>query len=270
MAYDVLYYFAQWGVYGRDYQVADIPIDKVPSIAYAFYDVKQNAAGFWVPATIDSWADTDKRYTTEGVAPLDTWNDPPGGLYGNFGQFKKLKDAGKNFNLQLSIGGWTLSRNFSPAFEGEAQRQAFCDEVIAIFKKYGIFNGVNIDWEYISPPGQNYGNAGNISGPNDAANFSAFLKLMREKFDQNGMSYCKISGALSASPEKSQALPIPEMIKYMDQFHLMTYDYSSSAWGPTPAGHHTNLKKTSYTPFSIEESVEAYLSRGVPSEKIYI
>ena len=267
--YDILYYYTQWGVYGRDYHVADIPIDKTPSIAYAFYDVKKNSSGFWVPASTDSWADTDKRYTTDGVAPLDNWNENDG-FYGSFGQFKKLKDAGKKFNLQLSIGGWTLSKNFSKAFEGEAQRQAFCNEVIAIFKKYGIFNGVNIDWEYISPVGQNYGNAGNSVGPNDPANFSAFLKLMREKFDQNGMKGHKISGALTGSPEKSKILPIPEMIKYMDEFHVMTYDYNSSAWGPTSAGHHTNLKKTSYTPFSVEESVEAYLSRGVPSEKIYI
>jgi GH18 family chitinase len=29
------------------------------------------------------------------------------GLFGNFGQFKKLLDNGRKINITLSLGGWT-------------------------------------------------------------------------------------------------------------------------------------------------------------------
>jgi chitinase len=49
------------------------------------------------------------------VGPADTWEDSSVNKAGNFGQLKKLKEAGKKFNLHLSVGGWTWSKNFSLA-----------------------------------------------------------------------------------------------------------------------------------------------------------
>ena len=85
-----VYYHTNWSGYGRNFQVKDIP-ECVTDISYAFWNV--NADGSII--TGDSWADTDKRYTgADGVPPADTWNDATG-MFGNFGQLKKLRDSGR-------------------------------------------------------------------------------------------------------------------------------------------------------------------------------
>ena len=267
----LILYFTNWGVYGRNFQVKDIPIDNVTGINYGFYDLKQNTQGNYVPTTGDSWADTDQRYTTadKGLLPLDTWNDNTG-FYGNFGQFKKLKDQGKKFNLGLSIGGWSWSGNFSPSVENPQARKAFVDEVISLFKKYPVFNRVDIDWEYISPGTESYGLPENKSTPADAANFIEFMKLMKASLGQNGMGHYEISACTTADPKKMEALPIKEMVQYLDTINIMTYDFSDGAWGVATSSQQSNVYKTPYSSFSVEEAVNKMLSLGVPKNKIVI
>ena len=36
----VVGYFAQWAIYGRDFNVSDIEADKLTHLMYAFYDTK--------------------------------------------------------------------------------------------------------------------------------------------------------------------------------------------------------------------------------------
>jgi chitinase len=109
-----IYYHTAWSTYDRKFQVKDIP-ESVTDIAYAFWNVNPDGSIM----TGDAWADTDKRYTgSDGVSPPDTWNDASG-LFGNFGQFKKLLDNGRKINITLSLGGWTWSKNFSPAMSSK-------------------------------------------------------------------------------------------------------------------------------------------------------
>ena len=274
-SYNVSYYWTDWSVYARKYFVANIPIDYVPEINYAFFDLKPNSQGFYVPALLDPWADVDQRYTNSGVPPFDSWNDTnPNNFYGAFGQFRKLKAQGKKFKLLASVGGWSLSAHFSDAVLTPASRQAFVDTLLAIFNKYPIFDGVDLDWEYPSWNGVNFGAPGNIARPQDAANFVELLKLLRTTFNQIGRPEWKVTAAVTADPAKMSGLPVAQMNQWLDEFRIMTYDFSSSAWGSTLAGHQTNLypsKRTpSYTPFSIDESVNAWMRAGVPAHKIYI
>jgi chitinase len=101
----VILYHTNWSCYQRNYQVKDIPINLITDINYAFYDLRDcnnnnnnnnNNQSSKVPTSSDPWADYEKRYTDEkeGLLPLDSWNDQPGPgqFYGNFGQFKKLKE----------------------------------------------------------------------------------------------------------------------------------------------------------------------------------
>jgi GH18 family chitinase len=61
--------------------------------------------------TGDAWADTDKNIQVQMVFHHLIWNDETG-LFGNFGQFKKLLDNGRKINITLSLGGWTWEKNF--------------------------------------------------------------------------------------------------------------------------------------------------------------
>jgi chitinase len=259
-----IYYHTGWSNYARDFQVKDIP-ESVTDIAYAFWNVNPDGSIM----SGDPWADTDKRYTgTDGVAPPDTWNDASG-LFGNFGQFKKLRDNGRKINVTLSLGGWTWSKNFSPAMSSDASRTNLVNNIINTIKKYPIFTGVSLDWEYVSNDGVNYGNTGNLADAQDSDNFLIFLQQLRTAFNNNGMTQYSIAMCTVADPNKAK-FDIEKMHPFLDELHIMTYDFHDGSWGETKACHHTNPRKSSHGKFSCEEAADYYISRGVPSTKCFI
>ncbi|KAJ3349382.1 hypothetical protein HDU83_000610 [Entophlyctis luteolus] len=257
----LIVYHTSWACYGRAFQVKDIAIDAISDINYAFWDLREGPGGFYVPASPDAWADTDKRYLAgEGVEPPDSWSDS-NPYHGNFGQFMKLK----------SIGGWTMSKHFSSAVLTPNARHAFIQEILAILMKYdGLFDRIDLDWEYISPPGKNYGDGGNESRPEDASNFAIFLQNLRDALDNNGKRNIEISACIAGDPKKMEVLPLAAFSKFLTTLNVMTYDFASSSFGPCVAGHQTNLKATTYAPLSIELAVDFLLARGVPAPKIVI
>src|SRR4051812_33012150 len=82
-------YYADWDVYGRGYEVADIPADNLNTILYAFgkpsIDATTNAV---TCAPVDPWADYE-RTSPKDVAPSITTPK----LAGNFSQLLKLKQV---------------------------------------------------------------------------------------------------------------------------------------------------------------------------------
>ena len=78
-----------------------------------------------------------------------------------------------------------------------------------------------------------------------------------------------VSLACAADPEKVQ-FSLEKYHPYLDEFHIMTYDFADGNWGDNIATHHTNLYSTEYTKYSIDQSVKYYMSKGVPSNKIMI
>ena len=87
----------------------------------------------------------------------------------------------------MSIGGWTLSRLFSDAVAGDSQRQGFVAGILALLDRFpGVFNRIDIDWEHISPVGENYGAPGNVVRAEDGANFVKFLAQLRARARRHG------------------------------------------------------------------------------------
>jgi chitinase len=257
-----IYFFTNWSIYGRNFNISDIP-DSVENIYYSFFDVEANGNIL----SRDTWSDTDKRFTDSGVLPYDTWANDNQGFYGNFGQLMKLKQK-RNINVSLAIGGWSYSKFFSSAVSTVATRQTFVNSTLAILKKYNIFNGISLDWEYPSNNGQNYGLEGNESRPEDARNFLLLIQELRDTFNNNGMSHYNISICCVCDPDKVH-FDIKSFVPYVDLFLLMTYDYHGFA-GETICAHHTNPRKSSSSKFSCEQSADYYISQGVPSNKICI
>lgn len=214
-------YHTNWANYGRNFQVKDLPIDYIPEIAYAFFNVGEKGNIF----SGDTWADFDKRYVdpATGIEPLDDWSNT-GLVYGNLGQFLKLKMAGKKFNLTLSLGGWSWSKWFSSAVLPE-NRENFAKNIIGFFDKYPIFCGVSLDWEYCTNDGVNYGNGGNLSHREDSQNFAEFCKLLRTKLNESGKEHYKISCCCSANPKVAKLLEAGKLQEFVDEFHIMTYDF---------------------------------------------
>jgi chitinase len=259
-----IYFHTGWSTYDRNFQVKDIP-DGVVDIYYAFFNV--DSQGNVVSG--DPWADYDKRFTgQDSVSPPDTWDDSSSSFYGNFGQFKKLRDQGRAFNLHLGIGGWTWSKYFSDAVLTEERRLNFANSLISLFKRYPIFNGVSLDWEYLSSDGMNYGNEGNIVRKEDPAHFVLFLQTLRSEFQKHDMAHYIISFCAPGSPSKVQ-FPVSEVVAHVDQLLVMTYDFFDGRWGNTSL-HHTNPRRSRYSDMSCEASALYYMERGVPPQKIFI
>ena len=180
-------YFPEWGIYSRDYQIADVPADQLTHLIYAFAQIDSTGR----VALFDGYAATDKRFSDPrdavgGVA--DRYDYPAGDaqanqtVFGNFNQISELKQLHPNLRTNIAIGGWTLSGNFSTSLDSAAERSLFTDSVISFLKTYPMFDGVDFDWEY---PGGG-GLAGNSASPADGLNYTATLKLLREKLNSLG------------------------------------------------------------------------------------
>lgn len=143
-------------------------------------------------------------------------------------------------------------------------RESVIDSIINWFQRYPIFDGVNIDWEYLSNDGVNYGQEGNIARKEDASNFMEFLKLLRQRLPNYRISMC-VSGAASKAK-----FPISSVAALVDELHIMTYDFASSAFGDTVSRHQTNLFRGDHCVNSVHDAVEFYLGHGVPANKLFI
>jgi chitinase len=96
-----------------------------------------------------------------------------------------------------------------------------------------------------------------------------FLQKLRSSFDQNGMANFTIAMCCVADPNKAK-FEVEKMHSYLTELHVMTYDFHDGNWGETTAAHHTNPRKSSAGKFSCEEAADYYISRGVPSTKVFI
>ncbi len=111
-------YFIEWGIYGRNYLVKDIvtsgsaPLLTV--INYAFGNVAPDANGQVRCMLGDEWADYQKPWTAEESVDGQevTWPNP---ILGNFQQLKALKALYPSLRVVISLGGWTWSKYFSDA-----------------------------------------------------------------------------------------------------------------------------------------------------------
>ena len=144
--------FPEWGIYSRDYQIADVPAEQLTHLIYAFAQIDSTGR----VALFDGYAATDKRFSDPrdavgGVA--DRYDYPAGDaqanqtVFGNFNQISELKQLHPNLRTNIAIGGWTLSGNFSTSLDSAAERALLTDSVISFLKTYPMFDGVDFDWE---------------------------------------------------------------------------------------------------------------------------
>jgi chitinase len=262
---------ASRGIYGRNYQPADLPASQLTHVLYAFANLRSTGEVF----LSDTWADTDKHYpgdcmstsTTPDLPSLSdsttAWNDVGHNVYGCAKQLFLLKKSHRQLKTLLSIGGWTYSPTFPAAASTPSSRALFASSAVRLLADLG-FDGIDIDWEF-------------PANPTEATNFLLLLQAVRSALDAYAAQHAPgyhflLTIAASAGPTNYNLLPLASIASTLDFINLMAYDYSGP-WSSV-AGHQANLhpnpNSPSTTPFSTSSAIEAYLSAGVPAHKLIL
>ena len=274
-------YYTQWSGYDRNFLVKDLVTNgtakKLTHLNYAFGFLDESGKCY----SSDPWADYQRPFTAEqsvdGVA--DVAGQP---LSGNLNQLKKLKKKYPKLHVNISLGGWTGSKYFSNAALTPESRAASVKSCLDLWVKgnlvdgpgaaAGVFDGVDLDWEWPSSPG----NDGNVVRPEDKVNFTALVAEYRKQFDQLGRKERKsydLTAFLPADPvQLDRGIETRKVFRDLTFATLQGYDYHGS-WEAT-----TNQQSSLRTPkgdpapsaFSSQVTVDAYLSRGAPRSKVVL
>ncbi|WP_046731964.1 glycoside hydrolase family 18 protein [Streptomyces humi] len=259
----VVGYFTEWGTYDRKYLVKNVETSgsaaKLTHINYAFGNVTGGKC-----AMGDSYAATDRAYTAaesvDGVA--DTWDQP---LRGNFNQLLKLKKKHPGLRILWSFGGWTWSSGFGEAARNPAAFAQSCYDLVKNSKWAGVFDGIDIDWEYPNA----CGNTCDTSG-RDA--FRNVLAALRAKFGSSSLVTAAIT-ADATSGGKIDAADYAGAAQYVDWYNPMTYDYFG-AWASTgPTAPHSPLNSYSGIPtanFYTSATIAKLRGLGIPAAKLLL
>ena len=255
-------YFDQWSIYQNAFYIKNLDTEGIASkLNFLIYDFENidptnltcfentkatdpDPAGENDPnagdGAGDAFADYQKSFdaTTSVSGVADTFNQP---ITGNFNQLKELKAKYPNLHILLSLGGWTYSKYFSDVAKTAASRQKFVSSCVDMFIKgnlpvqggfggpgtaAGIFDGIDIDWEY---PGSSGGHLGNHVDPaNDPANYTALLGEFRSELNAygtaNGGKRMYLTAALPAGQDKIPFIQTNQIGQYLDYGNVMTYD----------------------------------------------
>lgn len=212
----------------------------------------------------------------DASASVDGSADPPGPnqLRGTFHQLQELKHLYPNLKVLISFGGWGQSEGFTSAAKPDHVRD-FVRSCVQTFiaghfapgiEGAGIFDGIDIDWEYPVEGGVHQGR------PEDKANFTALVAEFRRQLDALRPGYL-LTAALPAEEEYYKNFELKEISRYLDYVSIMAYDLH---WNTEPTTNfHSALFHDPADPsrLPLEKRYGDYALRGflrghVPSKQI--
>jgi chitinase len=260
----VLGYFVEWGVYGRNYHVKNIVTSgsaaKLTHLNYAFGNVTNGQC-----AIGDSYADYDKFYDAASSVDgkSDTWD--AGALRGNFGQLRRLKKLYPNIKILWSFGGWTWSSGFAQAAANPAAFAQSCYNLVNDPRWAGVFDGIDIDWEYPNACGLSC----NTSGPDS---FGNVLSALRSKFGGKLVT-AAITADGSDGGKMDKANYGGAALNAVNWYNLMSYDFFGAWDAAGPTAPHSPLNTWPGIPherFTTAGAIYKLGTKGVPKSKIWI
>ena len=254
----VIGYLASWAVGPRGTVIASLPARQLSHIFYAFADIASDGSVTLGNRCIDVGA--CGRGTPLPVRPR-----------GNFGELARLKARYTHLKVVISVGGWGGSGRFSDAALTDAARRKFATSAVDLFIRRwpGLFDGIDIDWEF---PVQG-GLKGNVERPADRENFTLLLAELRRELDAQGRKdnrHYELTIAASARPSEIANIELDRIVPLLDFIGVMTYDYHT---GGSIAHFNAPLFAAANDPtpdLNVDASVRAFLRGGVPAAKLLI
>ncbi len=253
-------YYAQWSVWGRQYNPNMIPVNNLNHIIYAFIGFNPaNGDIKTLDASADSW----------GLSAISR----------DLLQYPYLKAS-------LSFGGWTNNGvNTAPMFaelaSSETSMNKFADQAIELMQKTG-FSGLDIDWEWWSDYGK---------GVAPAKQMLTFYKIIKNKLDKVSQidgKYYTLSIAVNGASDTIYAMQDPKNPNHVPDFwtqvntlvdhvNIMSYDYHG-AWESTPAYFQATQDFSNVDGYeigqsrgmSIKNATDAYIKSGISPKKLVV
>ncbi|MFJ9612096.1 glycoside hydrolase family 18 protein [Kitasatospora sp. NPDC101176] len=288
-------YFTQWGADSSAKRVQESgQAGKLTVVNYAFGNVSADGTCYETDAPGQGDAHNDYQRAFSAADSVDGVADTPGQrLKGHFNQLRKLKAKNPQLRTVISLGGWSWSKYFSDAAATDAARKKFVSSCIDLYLKgdlpvlpgspeggagaaAGVFDGIDIDWEY---PGGG-GDPGNVVRPEDGRNYTLLMQEFRRQLDElgarggkhgKGGKHYLLTAAVAANETVADRLELPALSDSVDWLNVMTYDLHGPWEGTGPANHQANLYSDPTDPEPRRRSADAavvhYQERGLPSEQ---
>jgi chitinase len=271
----VIGYFTEGGARSGKYTVKDIATsgaaELLTEVNYAFGRVADNRCQI-------ADRETALNHAYAAAESVDGTADPEGDnqLRGTFHQFQELKRRYPGLKLVISFGGWGQSDGFSSAVQPEHLKE-FVGSCVETFiqgrfapgiEAPGIFDGIDIDWEYPVEGGVTPGHT------EDTANFTAMAAEFRRQMDAVRPGLL-LTAALPAPAELYKNFELKKIAATMDYLSIMAYDLH---WDSEPMSFlHSPLfhdpkdpSKPSADTHNGNFAVRGFLAAGVPASKVIL
>jgi chitinase len=189
----------------------------------------------------------------------------------NFAALRELKQRYPHLKILIAFGGWGGSKHFSDAALTADSRARFIRSTLDLFLRAhpGVFDGVDLDWEYPVRGGM----PGNVARPEDRQNLTALVRELRTALDAEagraGQPYL-ITIATPAGAGHLVKYEMAELARVLDFINVMTYDFHSAG---KSTHYNAPLSKAAGDPtpdYNVEASVAAYRAAGVPDHKLVV
>lgn len=243
----------------RGYSIDSIDGSRLTHLNYAFGNV--------TPEGLAILGDPCLDVGDCGAADANPHRQPGG----HFARLAALKTRFPHLRTLISIGGWGWSANFSDAAATPEARARFIESALDVFIRAhpGVFDGIDLDWEYPVRGGL----AGNRTRPEDWDNYIQLLAGFREALDaqeqRDGREYL-LTIAAPAGPWHLENVDVRALASHLDFANVMTYDYHTAGkiahfnapLAAAPGDPTPNL--------NVRATVDAYLAAGMPREKLVV
>ncbi|HWC15544.1 MAG TPA: glycosyl hydrolase family 18 protein [Terriglobales bacterium] len=266
------------GYYAERHATSDYPLKQLADsgaariltqLDYAFGKVAKNQCQLPNPDI-----EIKRQFTATESVDLSADASDPNQLHGTFHQLQELKKKFPKLKIVISLGGWANSDGFSDAAQ-PANVRDFVHSCVDLFingnfapgiHAPGIFDGIDVDWEYPV-------NGGLIPGrPEDTKNMNAMAAEFRLQLNavRSGLL---LTAAIPATAEDYRHFNLKILSRYMNDLSIMAYDLHWNAEKITnlhsPLFH--DPADPSQPPADKHygaSAVQDFLRAGVPAHKI--